>query len=171
MRIGSRLFVVTMLILHTVSGLLVLATAYAFVVGLWHLLIFFGGILFYGSVAVRSESFTYQLGRAFVDLVGPILFAVVGARGLAIARRMHARLNLANQPADMRAPVIYLRSFHSDKRLARRPLAIGRVVSIYTEEEQLVQAVREVGPVVAVGRPGERLPRLGAQRVYLEDMD
>jgi hypothetical protein len=171
MKIGSRLFVVTMLVLHAVSGLLVLAAAYAFVVGLWHLLIFFGGILFYGSVAVRQESFPEQLGRAIFDLAGPILFGVVGALGLAIARRMHARLNLANQPADMRAPVIYLRSFHFDKRLAKRPLAIGRVVSIYTEEEQLVQAVREVGPVVAVGRPGERLPRLGAQRVYLKDMD
>jgi len=158
MKIGSRLYVVTMLALHCMSGFFTLAAAYAFIVGLWHLLIFFGGLLFYGFVVMRQESFPEQLGRATFDLIGPLLFGVVGALGLGIARRMHARLNLANQAADTRAPVVYLRSFHFDKRLARRPLAIGRVVSIYTEEEQLVQAAREVGPIVALGRPGERLP-------------
>jgi hypothetical protein len=170
MKTDSRLFA-TMLILNILSGFMVLAAGYAFVVGLWRLLSFVGGVLYYGSVVVRSESFPEQLGRAMFDLVGPILFGVVGAFGLAMARRMRARLDIANQPADMRAPVIYLRSFHFDKRLARRPLAIGRVVSIYTEEEQLVRVLRDVGPVVAVGRPGERLPRLGAQRVYLEETD
>ncbi|HKA20506.1 MAG TPA: hypothetical protein VKN18_19635 [Blastocatellia bacterium] len=171
MKIGSRLFVVTMLTLQCVSGFFILAAAYSFIVGLWHLLIFVGGLLFYGFVVMRLGSFPEQLGRAIFNLVGPLLFGAVGALGLAIARRMRARLNLANQAADRRAPVVYLRSFHFDKRLARRPLAIGRVFSIYTEEEQLVQAVHDIGPVVAVGRPGERLPRLGAQRVYLEDID
>jgi hypothetical protein len=171
MKVGSRLFVVTMLTVYCVSVFFILAAAYAFIVGLWHLLIFFGGLLFYGFVVMGQASFPEQLGRATSDLVGPLLFGLVGALGLGIAKRMHARFKLANQATDTRAPVIYLRSFRFDKRLARRPLAIGRVVSIYTQEEQLVQAVRDVGPVVAVGRPGERLPQLGAQRVYLEDMD
>ena len=87
------------------------------------------------------------------------------------ARRIRARLNLANQVDDVRAPVVYLRSFQVDKRLSRRPLAIGRVISSRTEEEQLVEALRESGPVVAIGRPGERLPRLGAQRMYVEDAE
>jgi hypothetical protein len=38
--------------------------------------------------------------------------------------------------------------------------------SVRTEEEQLVSVLSEVGPVVAVGKPGEDLPELGARRVY-----
>jgi hypothetical protein len=171
MKTDSRFFAVTMLALHLVSGFFILGAVYAFIVGLWHLLIFFGGLIFYGFVVMRQASFPERLGNAVGDLVGPILFGMIGAIGLRLARRMHARLSLANQATDSRAPVIYLRSFHFDKRLARRPLAIGRVASVYTEEEQLVRAVRDVGPVVAVGPPGERLPQLGAQRVYLKDAE
>ena len=36
-----------------------------------------------------------------------------------------------------------------------------------TEEEQLVGVLSEIDPVVAVGRPGERLPELGATREYI----
>ncbi|KOV85377.1 hypothetical protein [Nocardia sp. NRRL S-836] len=35
----------------------------------------------------------------------------------------------------------------------------------------LVSGLRALGPVIAVGRPGERLPRLGAARFYLPDDD
>ena len=35
-----------------------------------------------------------------------------------------------------------------------------------TEEEQLAEAMKDVGPFVAIGRPGEALPELGAGRPY-----
>ena len=89
----------------------------------------------------------------------------------AYAKRWKLRDNLARQPNDARAPVIYLRSFHVDRRLARRALNIGRFVSVRTEEEQLVEALREIGPIIAIGRPGERFPRLSAQRIYVGDKD
>ncbi len=60
------------------------------------------------------------------------------------------------------APVLYLRSFADDGRAARRYGAL-------TEEEQLAKALAWVGPFVAVGRPGETLPHVGAQRIYLAD--
>jgi hypothetical protein len=148
-----------------------LTAAYSFVLGLWGLLVFLGGILFYGPVVVELDSFPERLGRATFNLIGPLLFGAVGGLCLAVAKRMRARRNLETQADDARAPVVYLRSFHVDKRLARRPLAVGRVVSLRTEEEQIAEALRELGPVVAVGRPGERLPRLGAQRVYVNDAD
>jgi hypothetical protein len=52
--------------------------------------------------------------------------------------------------------------------MARRPLSLGRLFAIRTEEEQLVEVLRGVGPVFAIGKPGERLPLLGASRLYFE---
>jgi hypothetical protein len=170
-RIRSPLLVAAMLALRCIAALFILLAVYSLARGLWRLFVFFGGILFYGLVAVESESFSRHLGEATYHLIGPLMYGAVGGLCLAVAKRLRARLDLANQADDARAPVVYLRSFHVDKRLSRRPLAIGRVLASRTEEEQLVEALRESGPVVAMGRPGERLPRLGAQRVYVEDAD
>ena len=60
------------------------------------------------------------------------------------------------------APVLYLRSFTDDDRAARRH-------GVLTEEEQLAKALAWLGPLLAVGRPGETLPHVGAQRIYLKD--
>jgi hypothetical protein len=38
-------------------------------------------------------------------------------------------------------------------------------------EEEMVNALQGIGPVVAIGRPGERLPTLGAARAYVADAD
>jgi hypothetical protein len=78
---------------------------------------------------------------------------------------------------DRRPPVLYLRPFAMDGSYSRNevlellakvsPLsAVSRRLSY---EEQLVETAKCVGPVVAVGRPGEELPELGAARMYLPD--
>ena len=59
-------------------------------------------------------------------------------------------------------PVLYLRSFADDESAARRHGAL-------TEEEQLAKALAWVGPLFAVGKPGETLPQVGAQRIYVAD--
>jgi hypothetical protein len=59
-------------------------------------------------------------------------------------------------------PVLYLRSFSDDARASK-------TVGMLTEEEQLVEALLPFGPVLAVGRPGESLPEVGATRLYLSD--
>lgn len=76
--------------------------------------------------------------------------------------------------ADPRPPVLYLRSFNSDagadigaqERMPTlmRPMVLA--AGLETEEEQIAAAFSEVGPMVAIGRPGERLPQLGAARMY-----
>ncbi len=63
---------------------------------------------------------------------------------------------------DERPPVLYLRSFKDDPTTAR-------IVLSTTEEEQLAMVMREIGPFVAIGRPGEELPELGAARIYVAD--
>jgi hypothetical protein len=58
--------------------------------------------------------------------------------------------------SDTRAPVLYLRAFEDDDE-----------ASIL--EYRLVEVMQEVGPFVAVGRPGDKLPPLGASRSYQPD--
>lgn len=69
--------------------------------------------------------------------------------------------------ADPRRPVLYLRSFLVDDLLART----GETAMDYfrTEEERLARAFARIGPLVAIGRPGEPLPPAGASRVYVGD--
>lgn len=74
---------------------------------------------------------------------------------------------------DQRAPVVYLRSFQDDPRAAT-PLAGAAIgwamlglVSKKTEEELLVDELKPFGPVIAIGKPGEELPELGAARMYV----
>jgi len=59
-------------------------------------------------------------------------------------------------------PVLYLRSFDADEAAAKLK---GRL----TKEEHLTQLLARIGPVVAIGRPGESLPRVGARRLYVND--
>lgn len=71
--------------------------------------------------------------------------------------------------------VLYLRSFEDDPELARSPLQpmhppiffLQLLISGRTEEEQIAGALKRVGPLVAVGAPGERRPYVGATRMYL----
>jgi hypothetical protein len=76
---------------------------------------------------------------------------------------------------DGRPPVVYLRSFRDDTAAAEvvNDASATRqgVVPIQSHEQQLVTELRGVGPVIAVGRPGETLPPLGAARLYLRDQD
>jgi ankyrin repeat protein len=126
-------------------------------------------------------------GRGF-ELLG-VVFAIPGVLFLIRSRKyrsLSANEVLENDP---RPPVIYLRSFKDD-RGAGRPLGILRGSNIkyawhmilgfynaphefmgWSEEEILAQVLQTVGPMVAIGRPGEKLPQLGAARVYVEDAE
>lgn len=63
---------------------------------------------------------------------------------------------------DTRSPVVYIRSFMLD----------GRLTGIYaglTAEQEICAEMERLGPVVAIGKPGELVPELGAARVYVGD--
>ena len=64
---------------------------------------------------------------------------------------------------DGRDPVLYLRAFSED---------YGEQLEGFfpaTPEEGLAAVYNKVGPVIAVGEPGEDIPLLGAIRIYFED--
>lgn len=105
---------------------------------------------------------------AFAVIGSPLL--VAGIRLINRARRMRAAHTdtVSDAAPDSRAPVLFLRSFTDDTRNAAPPdLARINPFVMATREENLVAALQGIGPVIAIGRPGERLPPLGAQRLYV----
>jgi hypothetical protein len=78
--------------------------------------------------------------------------------------------------SDPRPPVLYLRSFGVDNqflvasggRAARLKSHLNYAASVSPEQE-MAFILERVGPVVAIGKPGERLPELGAARLYVGD--
>ena len=68
---------------------------------------------------------------------------------------------------DRRAPVLILRQFGDDFLESGR-MSLGGAP---TFEHFVAAEFNRIGPVVAIGRPGERLQPLGASRDYLADSD
>jgi len=60
--------------------------------------------------------------------------------------------------------VLYLRSFAVDSITSETPGSF----SFFTVEENITEVLKEVGPVEAIGQPGDHLPELGARRWYLK---
>lgn len=104
---------------------------------------------------------------AFCFFIAPILY-MLGRR----AQRMRARgaLQTLMVSGDKR-PILYLRSFDIDQHAANSALleiaAMAGPVS--TPEQKLATRLAPVGPMIAIGKPGERLPELGAARFYVTD--
>jgi len=85
--------------------------------------------------------------------------------------RQHAALARAEAAADdRRPPVLYLRSFAQDVRSLKGAFVLQYSLSSRgTFEEQLREALAPIGPLMAVGTPGESLPPPGAHRIYVHD--
>jgi len=74
---------------------------------------------------------------------------------------------------DPRPPVLYLRSFRDDGvSLAAQQGGAWRrrlmtALQLPAPEEQMARILSRIGPLVAIGKPGEALPELGAARLYV----
>ena len=129
-----------------------------------------------------TSSAQAMLGGVVSALLG-LWFLALGARRFAIARQHMATGADEVLSTDPRPAILYLRSFIQDEQRAPgepdqpshmfRPA--DRVVlpgfwlnrRHMTFEEMLCNAMRRSAPVIAIGRPGEQLPRLGASRKYV----
>ena len=66
--------------------------------------------------------------------------------------------------------ILYLRPFSKDEGIFSSLYFLVSNFGVYeTKEESLSRLLEQVYPFVAIGRPGERLPTLGARRVYYEN--
>lgn len=117
------------------------------------------------------------VGGAAAGLAGGLMIAAV-AFFVTLGRRMKARAGEQVLQRDTRPPVVYLRPFESDRAPglaspwgSRRRARPFRSLFARTYEQRLARALRDVGPFVAVGDPTERLPQLGAARVYADDAE
>ena len=108
----------------------------------------------------------------------PIVFLsaptyVVGLNLRRKGRRHLAQVLASPEELDAEPFALYLRSFQDDASFDAAqirpgmPALIQFLISGRSEEEQIARAVRRIGRLVAVGEPGERLPYVGADRLYL----
>jgi hypothetical protein len=89
-------------------------------------------------------------------------------------RQLAARTARDAIAEDARPPIVYLRSFKDDNN---RTFFLGLIWTLSvvaessdlfeTHEEILAKVFSKYGPLVAIGRPGESLPTLGAARMYV----
>lgn len=77
---------------------------------------------------------------------------------------------LADELGDKRPRILYLRSFYSDESALSYPFRLAsRLSTRMTDEESLIKLLNKIGFVVAIGKPGEWLPTIGAKRIYCTD--
>lgn len=98
-----------------------------------------------------------------LNLLGFMLFAVAG-RLMIVSRKRNALDAFEVLAQDHRSPVLLLRSFDDDEKKSGRYTRWPESI-----EELLISELSSVGPVIAIGRPGEKLPALGAARFYTTD--
>jgi len=110
------------------------------------------------------------------DLFGALayVFIAVGVLLVRTGWKYDVRRAADVVATDARPPVVYLRSFQDD---VRSP--VGGAFGVWLKvlmwflpvsfEQELAAIMNRLGPFVAVGRPGERLPELGANRFYFTD--
>lgn len=108
------------------------------------------------------------------EFVIPILLFLAEIAFVVAAWRFAERMLISNAQKKMlrdgRPPVLLLRSFGDDDAAILSKSFVMRLLRRRTRlEEVLAAQVERLGPFVAVGMPGERLPRLGAYRAYLGD--
>ena len=126
------------------------------------------GSLFLVGLVLGSDQGARELPW-LVHLFGIVLLIFVGKP---LTRWVLTRFKQYAKPLPSRRPdkplVLLLRSFIDDQRQSMVAGVLGDV-HFATQEEELTQAFLPYADVVAVGRPAERLPPLGAMRLYYSD--
>ncbi|SOD73535.1 hypothetical protein SAMN05892883_2826 [Jatrophihabitans sp. GAS493] len=107
--------------------------------------------------------------------LGPVVFLIMSFL-LQLARPLRRRSAEQVMQRDQRKQLLYLRSFRDDRVSMPTHFSLFNPLSYVFDwnrvepyEEFLARALWRNGPVLAVGRPGERRAPLGAARVYYPD--
>jgi hypothetical protein len=124
-----------------------------------------------GESALRMGGVvSFMLGITFGGAIGGGAGAFFGLGLMNVVKMMASRrikreLEGLSKEAVGERPVLYLRAFKDDGALATIDMFSGR-----TTEEAICLAAAESGErVIALGKPGEKLPPLGANRFYVPD--
>lgn len=106
----------------------------------------------------------------------PPLALVAHLRGIKSFRQHHARVDLQDVLAGP-PPAVYLRSFGADSEIfyqvhsseTRTEPGSVDYSNTWTVEEIAIGVVAKTCPVIAVGRPGDPMPPVGAARLYCSE--
>ena len=95
---------------------------------------------------------------------------LVGVRFIARGRRMRAIPAVDLLRKDTRAPVLFLRSFEDDDLIDPTPRMVP-MGDLFQQryEEWLSNPLYAIGPVISIGRPGDKLALLGGARLFVPD--
>ncbi len=133
------------------------------------------GIVFCGFVNVYSDKQfgTTSWSKSFATYAAVMLGGPIFVYLFRYARRIRSRHALQAVQKDTRAPLLLLRAFRDDYYKLpgyEAKLPVFDVVKVTaTFEEYLYEQLSQVGPVIAIGRPRERTPPLGAPRFWVAD--
>lgn len=121
---------------------------------------------------VAMEFFGEITGFVLLVALSPAVVAIFpwSIRLIAKGRQMRAERALELLARDPRPPVLFLRSFQDDDLIDPSFPATNQIVPV-RYESRLVKSLKTLGPAVALGRPGEAQPELGAARLYVGDSD
>lgn len=126
-----------------------------------------------------------------------VVFGTLGGTLVHYGYRLSLKLGTGLLTNDRRAPILYLRSFDDDGRYNLNPVGLisatcglrpmgssmlGQLLNFHplrifrlligtscdTAEEQMAYYFRKLGPVIAIGRPGESVAVGGAARIYVD---
>ena len=123
--------------------------------------------------AVVGAVILYAATQSMVAAL-PLLVAFAGYPLTLMRARQAVQPSLAEVRArDPRKPVLLLRSFQDDtiQMIHRFRTRIGDVEQTRRFEQQVAGMLEAFGPLIAVGKPGEELPQIGAARAYLSEAE
>ncbi len=120
------------------------------------------------NLKVESENVAMLLVIPGVMVVYVVF--LVGVRFIARGRRMRAIPAVDLLRKDMRAPVLFLRSFEDDDLIDPTPRMVPMGDLFQRRyEESLSNPLYAIGPVISIGRPGDKLALLGGARLFVPD--
>ncbi|WP_063046446.1 hypothetical protein [Nocardia pseudovaccinii] len=138
-----------------------------------------GMAMTFGAMPVMLDARSRPWWATFIAfplmLIGGLVFTQ-GRKTFLRARRHRARIIPSPRILEAGSYVLYLRPFDADQHQTAMQQDVmpgsvggvtGFVLSGRSAEEQIADALRPVGPLIAVGAPGERQPHVGAVRMYL----
>lgn len=126
-----------------------------------------------GMSASVNPSLLVGLDILTDSLICLLLLSSVGGFTWTIARRISQHNVMQLRKRDQRPPIFVIRSFKDEHLMVgERPdwqALLGRVRTRAPFEEVVVNAMWGFGPVLTIGKPGDRIPPLGAAREYVSD--
>src|SRR5262245_29595166 len=153
---------------HPGSRLATLAFGLALLGLGWPMAFLAGGglILFFRQGPHFSEAPLLWIGAFVIGGIGMVLIGV--------GRKIFAARAVEQIRGDTRPPTLLLRSFADDEMIVpgQSPFKGGVCMAPFggmdeTLEQQTARVFSAAGPVIAIGRPGERLPPLGFGRMWV----